>query len=575
MASKSFVAFHRLATWSTILITGALCAAFEKEGGSGIAAHPQAIVRNGTYYGLHSVQYDQDYFLGMPFAQQPVGDLRLQTPQPLNTSWSTARNATEYSPACVGYGQTEGASEACLTLNVVRPGGISSDERLPVAVWIYGGGFTSGSSSNPQYNLSFIVDQSVKMGRPMIGVSLNYRLHCWGFMWSKEIKDSGVGNLGFRDQRLALHWIQENVAAFGGDPGQVTIWGESAGGNSVGTQLIAYGGRNDGLFRAAISESGAPSTYDRYQTAEDWQPYYDAIVNASGCSFAADTLACLRTVPTDTLHGIFDNSSIVPVHTLAGLTGPQFVQVIDGDFIQESSTIQLQKGKFVKVPYLIGGNADEGTSFAIEGVNTDADFREVVMDWGLGNGTADILEALYPDIPEIGIPATMIGRPPQGYGYQYKRVAAFQGDVNIHAARRLASQVWSANNISVYSYLFDVINHGVGPNAGAEHGSEIPYVFYNVDGVGYDAGEKPMEDEPPSYQRLAAMMSRMWISFVATMDPNHSGVGRTKWPAYDIDNPEVIFFDTNVTNLAYVAADTYRAEGINYISDNLAVLFGH
>ncbi|KAJ5635900.1 carboxylesterase [Penicillium longicatenatum] len=536
---------------------------------------PTAETRNGTYHGIHNDNYNQDFFLGIPYAQQPVGYLRLRTPQSLNESWTMPRNATEYSPACVGYKQSVGASEACLTLNVIRPSGVSPNERLPVAVWIYGGGFTSGSSANQQYNLSFIVEESVKVSSPIIAVSLNYRLHCWGFMWSKEIKEAGVGNLGFRDQRLALHWIQENIDAFGGDPSKVTIWGESAGANSVGTQLIAYGGRDDGLFRAAISESGAPSTYDRYQIPKDWQPYYDAIVEAANCNFASDTLTCLRTVPTNKLHAIFDNSSIVPVHTLTGLTGPQFVQVIDGDLIQESATVQLQQGKFVKVPYIIGANADEGTSFAVSGISTDEQFQTLVASWGLDNATVAILTALYPNIPEIGIPASMVGSPPAGYGDQYKRVAAFQGDVNIHAGRRLASQAWAKHNVSAYSYLFDVINHGAGPLVGADHGSEIAYVFDNVDGVGYAVGQNPMENEAPSYQHVAKKMSRFWISFFADMTPNHSQDNHEDWPSYNLQNPEIILFNTKFESPALVIPDTYRAEGIDYISKNLATSFGH
>lgn len=356
----------------------------------------------------------------------------------------------------------------------------------------------------------------------------------------------------------------------------VTIWGESAGANSVGTQVIAYGGRDDHLFRAAISESGAPSTYDRYQTPADWQPYYDAIVEAAGCSSAADSLRCLRGVPVNTLYGIFNNASIVPVHTLSGLAGPQFVQVIDGDFIQESATVQLQQGKFVKVPYLIGGNADEGTSFAVSGINTTEEFKKVISNWGLDNATTDILAALYPDIPEIGIPATMTGAPPAGYGAMYKRVAAFQGDANIHAARRLASQIWRTYNVSVYSYLFDVINNGAGPNVGANHGSEIAYVFNNVDGVGYDASKNPMLGKPKSYTQLSDMMSRMWVRFVTTLNPNlPKGHGESYWPVYELENPEIIVFDANVTDLCYVMPDLYRAQGIKYISDNLASLFGH
>ncbi|KAF3402028.1 Lipase 1 [Penicillium rolfsii] len=528
---------------------------------------PSVTVVNGTYFGLHNTQYNQDIFLGMPFAQQPVGDLRLHVPQSLNTSWSLPRNATEYSPSCRGYRQTAGASEACLTLNVVRPRGFSPQERLPVAVWIYGGGFTSGSSSDSRYNLSYIVNESVKMGKPMIAASLNYRLHCWGFMWSKEIQQAGAGNLGFRDQRLALHWIQENIAAFGGDPTQATIWGESAGAHSVGTHLVAYGGRDDGLFRAAISESGAPSVYARYQTPDDWQPYYNAIVSAAGCSSATDTLACLRSIPAETLQGIFDNSSIVPVHTLTGLDGPQFIPVIDGDFIEESATIQLRKGRFVKVPYLIGGNADEGTSFGVRGINTDAQFQEIVTNWGFNNATAETLQALYPDIPEIGIPATIVGRPSSQYGDQYKRVAAFQGDMDIHSSRRLASQIWSAYNVSAYSYLFDVST--AGSYSGANHGSEVPYVFHNLDGVGNIADVNSKEVPLSSRQRLSTLMSRMWVSFVTTLDPNIPGESSTKWPVYDKSDPKIIFFDTNVTSLVYVNLDVYRAEGMKYISDRL------
>lgn len=324
-------------------------------------------------------------------------------------------------------------------------------------------------------------------------------------------------------------------------------------------------------------------------------------MNASGCSSATDTLACLRTIPTDTLHSIFDNTSIVPEHSISGLSGAKFIPVIDDDFIKGSGTIQLQEGKFVKVPYLIGANADEGTAFAVPGVNTDAEFRELVKDLGLDNATTDIFEALYPNIPQIGIPAIMVGKPPSGYGRQYKRVAAFQGDVNIHGPRRLASQAWSSRNVTVYSYRFDAVSPGNGPAAGsyagATHGSEMPYVFHNGDGVWYDFNKTTMESIPNSYSHLSTIMSRMWVSFVTTLDPNYSGgkgpqpifmistqfrtraeltvfLENVHWPRYNIDNPEITFFDNTVSNLSYVRSDVYRAEGIKYIGDHLASSFG-
>jgi cholinesterase len=211
---------------------------------------PTAQVLNGTYSGLYSPEYNQDFFLGMPYSQPPVGDLRFRVAQSLNTSWAGTKNATQYSLECIGYGSDQWVlgnkiSEDCLTLNVIRPSGLTG-EALPVAVWIHGGGFFEGGSADPRYNLSYIVQQSSKMNTPFIGVSINYRLQAWGFIFGKEIAEEGSTNLGIRDQRLALHWVQENIAAFGGDPTKVTIWGESAGGFSVGAHLVAYGGRDDG-----------------------------------------------------------------------------------------------------------------------------------------------------------------------------------------------------------------------------------------------------------------------------------------------------------------------------------------
>ena len=115
-----------------------------------------------------------------------------------------------------------------------------------MAVWIHGGGLYEGSTVDKRYNLSYIVQNSVDIGQPMIAVSVQYRLSAWGFLGSQEALDAGITNIGFKDQRLSLHWIKENIAAFGGDPSKVTIWGESAGGQSVGAHLLAYGGRDDG-----------------------------------------------------------------------------------------------------------------------------------------------------------------------------------------------------------------------------------------------------------------------------------------------------------------------------------------
>jgi carboxylesterase type B len=129
-----------------------------------------------------------------------------------------------------------------LYINVIRPAGLDDTADLPVAVWIHGGGLTTGGSADPRYNLSFIVNHSVEMGTPIISVSFNYRLSAFGFLTGKEAMEEGITNIGFRDQRLALQWVQENIAAFGGSPEKVTIWGESAGAESVTAQMLAYNG---------------------------------------------------------------------------------------------------------------------------------------------------------------------------------------------------------------------------------------------------------------------------------------------------------------------------------------------
>lgn len=212
---------------STLLFSCNIVTAYSIAGGA-----PVATVRNGTYVGRYEPAYGTDYFLGMPYAQPPVNDLRFRAPAALNSSWSGTRNATEYGYQCIGYGkdtwsQGNYVSEDCLTLNVVTSRG--AGQGLPVVVWIHGGGSVMGGSSDRRkptlyvsvttaiqtniaasgYNQSFIVQQAAEAGMPIVAVSINYRLSSWGFLYGKEVQDSGNTMLGYRDQRLALRFVQE------------------------------------------------------------------------------------------------------------------------------------------------------------------------------------------------------------------------------------------------------------------------------------------------------------------------------------------------------------------------------
>lgn len=203
---------------------------------------PTVTLKNGTYLGIYSAEYDQDLFLGMRYAQPPV---RFAQARPLNSTWTGTRNATAYSPDCLGFGPDSNGfplSEDCLFINVVRPAGVDDTARLPVLAWIHGGGLVMGGARDPRYNLSYTVQNSVGLGTPIIGVSFNYRLSAFGFLGSKEAVSADATNIGFRDQRLALRWINENIAGFGGSPDLVTIWGESSGAESVSAQTFAYNG---------------------------------------------------------------------------------------------------------------------------------------------------------------------------------------------------------------------------------------------------------------------------------------------------------------------------------------------
>ncbi|KAJ4193054.1 hypothetical protein NW759_016597 [Fusarium solani] len=505
----------------------------------------------------------------MPYAKSPVHDLRLRVPQPLNSTWTDIQEATEYSPSCIGYGSDtwvlgNHVSEDCLTINVVRSAGLPDGAKLPVAVWIHGGGWVNGGSSDPRYNLSFMVEQSVRKGMPIIAASMNYRLHAWGFLHSAELAAEGSTNLGYRDQRLALHWLKENIAAFGGNPERLTILGESSGAFSVGSQLIAYGGRDDELFSAAILQSGSPLTFGlKPQTSKTWEPYWAKLLHATNCS-GAEPLACLRKIPTKELSAVFNSSFASP---------PGWGQVVDGDFITASGSTLLKQGKFVKVPILIGTNFDEGTEFAPQGINTMAQFAQYVRSVGVSKQAVRTIEKLYSDDPTVGIPATLKSRPERALahlGKQYKRVAAFSGDVYQHAGRRFTTMSWSRRHVPVWSYHWNVLVENVSPARGAGHFQEIVFVFDNINGQGYETviSKNPMAGKPAKLVQLADVMSTAWISFIVNRNPVSHAQSLT-WPEYRDGRERNLVFDVNVTGLAYSEPDTFRQTQIAYIMDNL------
>lgn len=498
----------------------------------------------------------------MPYAQPPLGSLRWVNPQPLNTTWEGTRNATAYSDICYGYGTDSiwyPNSEDCLTINVVRPAGTNASSSLPVAFWIHGGGLVSGSGSDKRYNMSFIVQQAVQIGKPFIGVSINYRLGPYGFFYNQDILGSGQTNVGFRDQRLALHWLQENIAAFGGDRTKVTIWGQSSGASSVAWHIAAYSGRDDGLFRAAIQESGGlllgAVSASVVNTAG---PAYANLLNATGCDDVVNKLNCLRNLTAEDFNAYMNGTN-------SSLYSGGYGMVVDGDIVRNLGSKTLNDGTFVKIPIIYGANTDEGTNLGPTGINNTEEFYDyLTATQKLPSVAANKILELYPSNSTEQVAAYLGNASTAAEGLIWRRTSTYASDALQHAIRRQTCQSWAAHGATAYCYRFNVHNTDVAWIYGAAHFEEVSFVFHNLDGVGYHYGA-PFNGTPASYADLSTMMASMWASFIVDNDPNTSGMNTNYWPAYDLNYPLDFLFNANVTS--DTESDRWREEGIQYIID--------
>ncbi|KAI4928154.1 uncharacterized protein J4E92_005637 [Alternaria infectoria] len=542
------------------------------------AATPTAQTKNGTYVGTHSAEYDQDFFLGIPYAQPPVGSLRFRNPVSLNATWDESKPATQYSTECYGYGSDQWnypISEDCLYLNVIRPAGCSAEDKLPVAFWIHGGGFFQGGGIDQRYNMSFTVENARKIGKPIIGVTINYRLSAWGFLsGSEEVRDTGNLNLGLRDQRLALQWVQENIEAFGGDPEKVTIYGESAGGASVGFHLTAYSGRDDKLFRGAILQSGNPVNFGRLpDPAVGYANMYNELTRRTNCANTTSPLECLRQLPAEQLNTALNTTT--PTFNITN-----FMPCLDGDFIQKRTSLQLNTGEFVHVPIISGANSDEGSAFSPAPVNSTEVLRTFIMADEVPANLTEQLLAAYLNDPSVNV-IQSLGNLTLGpeWGPEYRRSASYFGDQVFIANRRLTCETWAAANVSAYCYRFNAIPAGLPAAVGVTHFQEVSFVFLNLQGVGYlPAAAPPFENKTESYRDLSRFMNSNWVSFIHDLDPNawretydYNGT-EAMWAPYDNANPMDMVFDANVTS--YLEPDTYRKEGMALINAHNYDVYG-
>ncbi|KAJ7832850.1 carotenoid ester lipase precursor [Mycena olivaceomarginata] len=398
-------------------------------------------------------------FLGIPYVLPPIGPLRLRLPQPI-TPYNQNFVATEYGPICpqmeqklvlpdfvpdivreefagIGAPIALPQSEDCLTVNVIVPANATIHSKLPVLVWIYGGGFEIGYPSSTDG--SVLVNQSIALGSPVVYVSLNYRLNVFGFLASKEVKKAGLGNLGLHDQRQALRWVQRYINQFGGDPAKVTLWGESAGAISTAAHLVTNGGNNEGLFRAAIMDSGAPLYVGDITHG---QPSYDFIVAQTGCSGAHDTLECLREAPFESLMRATNSTPNMFSYQALAET---FILRVDGVFLTDNPQQLVKQGSVAKVPFINGVNDDEGTLFSFTALNisTTADLVTYWQTYYLPRTPCAEIEAVFALYPAD--PVSPAGSPfdtgaENALTPQFKRFAAIMGDLVFQGPHRFFMQ---------------------------------------------------------------------------------------------------------------------------------------
>ncbi|MCW6530484.1 MULTISPECIES: carboxylesterase family protein [Sphingomonas] len=424
---------------------------------------------------------DVTVFRGIPYAAPPVGANRWRAPQPV-TAWKAVRDAGAFAPDCAQAPFPPDAapiatqpSENCLYLNVWQPSGTKAGAKLPVMVWVHGGGFVNGGSSPAVY----AGDAFARDG--IVFVSLNYRLGRFGFFAHPALEKEGYGgNFGFLDQIAALKWVQANIAKFGGDPAQVTVVGESAGGMSMHMLLQSPLAR--GLFARAIVESGGgrdalpqPTLAEAAKAGEAFAP-----------NLTADQL---RALPAEKITG---DLSMMTMRQ-PGYSGP----MIDGRTITGSPVAAATAGRYAQVPVMIGANSADGFPFV-----TDKD--KIFAAFG---ADADEARRLYD--PEGKATGLALG------------TATSADAMMIEPARAVARTLAARQPVYLYRFAYAVppVAAAMG---GAPHASEIPYAF---DTVAARRDPKMIPAEAP----VAALTHRYWVNFVKTGRPDGAG-GVPLWP---------------------------------------------
>lgn len=479
------------------------------------ASNPlQVKTDKGKVEGAYTADQQVRAFKGIPYAAPPVGELRWQPPQPA-AKWKGAREAKAFGSHCIQAASYSdmifhdpGASEDCLTLNVWTP---VKAKVLPVMVWIYGGGFAAGGTSEARQNGQYLAHRGV------VVVSMNYRLGIFGFFALPELTAESPhhasGNYGLMDQTAALEWVKRNIAAFGGDPNNVTIFGESAGSISVSAQMASP--LAQGLFQKAIGESGG-AFFLRGLTSSTREVQEQRDATFAQKAFGTSKLEDLRKLSADEILKGARTKMSSPV---------RFAPDVDGYFLPQSVPQIFAEGKQAHIPLLAGWNKDEarGAVILAKTQPTVASFTKEA-DKEFGADAAEFLK-VYP----AGTDAEAV-----------QSAGDFAGDrfIVFSTWRWLEAQV-ATGGAPVYRYRLDLGSPGdkFHPAAiGAFHSDDIEYVFGTLD-------SRQQAVWRPEDRALSDQIQQYWTNFAKTGDPN--GPGLPKWPTYHSGEWQVMHLDAD------------------------------
>lgn len=467
-------------------------------------------------------------FKGIPFAAPPVGNLRWQVPHPVHP-WTGLKRADRFAPSCMQaakwmriFGSPPAMSENCLYLNVWTPAR-SARSRLPVMVWIYGGGFNSGTTSAPAYNGATLARHGV------VFVSLAYRLGPFGFLASPGLsreQHGRSGNYGLLDLIAGLKWVRRNIIHFGGDPADVTIFGQSAGGDAVSALVLSPLAK--GLFERAICESGggafAPPKLG--SAPGGWRPL--ALAEVAGQRFLArlgvSSLTAARALPASVIQKAASQGSWRPV--------------FDGNVLPDDGYDLYEAGRFNDMPVLIGTNADEGRAFAPAGMTPARFVSRVHKAFG---AYASRILAAYPHATDG---------------------AAEQAARDLIRDTTFAWNTWTwarlqSEKARAPAYLYEFNHHSAHELVGPAHGVELPFVFGHLRHP--DIGRGLIGPPLPADLALSKLMMHYWVNFARTGNPN--GPGLPRWPAFSASREKAMFLDAHPAAHRVASLPKLRAIG--------------